>query len=196
MSSTLEAFCAISAIGITYSMISIMITRRFGNRSRIKGIQKQINETTKEYNEAMKRGDEAEMKRLGPEQAKMPGLLKESLILQFKPLIFLLPFLFVLPNVARTLFPEFVIQLSFDVPVFIQHFERFPNWRNEFGAVGWFWLSFLFSSLSCQLLVGLKKKLSKRMGKGAEASEETAGMGKGAEASEEKAWTEKSDEKA
>gem|GEM_PF-1259330 len=159
MDSSIQAFAGISAIGIAYSIISIYMTRRFGNRERIKEIQKRVNDITKRQNEAMKRGDEEELKRLEPEQAELPGLLKESMILQFKPLLFLLPFLLILPNMARSLFPDFVINLSFHVPVFIQHFERFPNWRNEFGAVGWFWLSFLFSSLSTQLLIGLKNKL-------------------------------------
>ena len=162
MTTPIEAFYAVSAIGIAYSLISIIITKRFGNRERVKEIQKEVNEINKRYTDALKRGDKAEVARTQAEQARLPGLLKDSMILQFKPLVLLLPFLLVLPAVARMLFPDFVITLSFDIPIFIQNWERFPNWRSEFGAVGWFWLSFLFSSLSAQLLIGVKDKLGGR----------------------------------
>ncbi|MFA6035720.1 MAG: EMC3/TMCO1 family protein [Candidatus Micrarchaeia archaeon] len=156
------AFGVISLIGLAYAFISIGITNRFGNRQRVKEIQKQINDTTKAYQAAVKGGDEAEIKKCEAEQGKMPGLLRESMVLQFKPLVFLLPFLLVLPAVAHWLFPAFIITLPFELPVFIQHFERFPNWRSEFGPVGWFWLAFLFSSLLAQGITGQIKKLREK----------------------------------
>ncbi|MDO8339384.1 MAG: EMC3/TMCO1 family protein [Candidatus Burarchaeum sp.] len=163
---TYAAFFVISAIGIMYAMISLAITKRFGNRERVKQIQKDISDITKKQQAAIKKNDEAELKRLEAENARIPALLKESMIMQFKPLIFLLPFLLVLPALARMLYPDFVITLPFQLPVFIQHFERFPNWRSEFGAVGWFWLAFLFSSLMAQALVDrLPKMVAKMRGK-------------------------------
>jgi len=153
------AFGVISLIGMAYAFISIGITNRFGNRGRVKEIQKQINDTTKAYQDALKKDDAAETKRLEAEQAKMPGLLRESMVLQFKPLVFLLPFLLILPAICRWIYPDFIITLPFQLPIAIQHFERFPNWRAEFGAVGWFWLAFLFSSLLAQFLVGQFKKM-------------------------------------
>lgn len=156
------AFGVISLIGIAYALISIGITNRFGNRQRVKEIQKQINDTTKAYQAAVKKGDEAETKKWEAEQGKMPSLLRESMVLQFKPLVFLLPFLLILPAVCRWLYPDFVITLPFQLPIAIQHFERFPNWRSEFGAVGWFWLAFLFSSLLAQGITGQVKKLRQK----------------------------------
>jgi len=162
MAGPIEAFYAIALIGVAYAVVSLIITNRFGNRARVKEIQGQINSITKAYNEALKKNDPAEVKRLEAENAKVPGLLKESMVLQFKPLVILLPFLLILPALAKFLYPDFTINLSFSIPVFIQHFERFPNWRNEFGAVGWFWLSFLFSSLLVQAVIGISKKLKSR----------------------------------
>ena len=169
------AFYVISAIGIMYAMISLAITKRFGNRERVKQIQNEMKEITNKQQDALKRNDTAELKRLEAENARIPALLKESMFLQFKPLIFLLPFLLVLPAVARMLYPVFIINLPFQLPVFIQHFERFPNWRSEFGAVGWFWLSFLLASLLAQALVErLPKMVAKMKGKANEVSKEKA----------------------
>ena len=139
----------------------------------MKQIQKEISDITKKQQAAIKKNDEAELKRLEAENARIPALLKESMIMQFKPLIFLLPFLLVLPALARMLYPDFIINLPFQLPVFIQLFERFPNWRSEFGAVGWFWLSFLFASLMAQALVErLPKMVAKMKGKANEVPKE------------------------
>jgi uncharacterized membrane protein (DUF106 family) len=172
---TFTAFYVISAIGIMYAMISLAITKRFGNRERVKQIQNEMKEITNKQQAALKQNDTAELKRLEAENARIPALLKESMFLQFKPLIFLLPFLLVLPAVARMLYPDFIITLPFQLPVFIQHFERFPNWRSEFGAVGWFWLAFLLASLLAQALVErLPKMVAKMKGKANEVPKETA----------------------
>ncbi|VVC03617.1 Uncharacterised protein [Candidatus Burarchaeum australiense] len=154
----MEAFYVISAIGLAYALISIAITKRFGNRERVQQIQKEMQEITKKQQDAIKNGNEKDMDRANSDSGRIPALLKESMILQFKPLIFLLPFLLILPAIAKWLYPDFIITLPFQLPIFIQHFERFPNWRAEFGAVGWFWLAFLFSSLLAQGIVGQMQK--------------------------------------
>lgn len=154
------AFAAITSMSVLYSAFSLFITQRFGNRQRVKEIQEQINAVHKGYSGALKRNDKPEMAKYEAEQAKLPGLLKESMLLQFKPLLITLPFLFILPWVARTYFPDFVITLPFSLPVFIQHLERFPNWRSVFGPVGWFWVAFIFTSLLASLMTQMQKKLS------------------------------------
>src|SRR3989338_6472593 len=76
---TYAAFFVISAIGIMYAMVSLAITKRFGNRERVKQIQKEISDITKKQQAAIKKNDEAELKRLEAENARIPALLKESM---------------------------------------------------------------------------------------------------------------------
>jgi uncharacterized membrane protein (DUF106 family) len=171
-------YTVIAAIGMAYAVLSLYVTKRFGNRERVKEIQKQINDVTKNYNEAAKRKDEGEMKRLEAEQGKMPGLLRESMVLQFKPLVILLPFLLLFPYIVRYLYPQYIITLPFDLPIFIQHFESFPNWRAEFGAVGWFYLSFFIASMLLQILPGIRNRIWKPKAK--QDANQTADAVKGA----------------
>jgi len=153
------AFAAITGMSILYSALSLIITQKYGNKQRVKEIQARINSVSKGYSDALKRNDKADLAKYEAEHARLPELLKESMFLQFKPLLITLPFLFILPWVVRTYFQDFVITLPFSLPVFIQHFEHFPNWRNVFGPVGWFWVSFIFASLSASLLTQTYKKL-------------------------------------
>ncbi|OIO21712.1 hypothetical protein COV61_03675 [Candidatus Micrarchaeota archaeon CG11_big_fil_rev_8_21_14_0_20_47_5] len=145
----------IFAIAFLYSILSTFITRKFGNYNRIKEIQKTFNEISKEMSDASKANDklrtDVAMKR---QQDAMPQLW-ESMFLQFKPLIIILPLLFILPPLLRDNFPGFTIELPFQIPVFIQNFEHFPNWRSLFGPVGWFWISVII----CALFISLGMKV-------------------------------------
>jgi hypothetical protein len=84
----------------------------------------------------------------------VPNLLKESMMLNFKPLIVTLPAFFGITWLLRMVFPSFKITLGVYLPIFIQNFDRFPNWRNEFGVTGWFVLSLLFAGLLMQFIIG------------------------------------------
>ncbi|MFH1285656.1 MAG: EMC3/TMCO1 family protein [Candidatus Micrarchaeota archaeon] len=159
-------FFAISLLALVYSLFTAYVTNRFGNRERVKEIQKIMGDLSKNFNEATKRGNKDEIKKAEEEQAKMPNLLMESMILQFKPLIFSLPLLIILPMILRSLFPVFEITLPFSLPIFIQNFDKFPNWRNVFGAVGWFWVVLLFGGFAMQMIAqqsGFGKKEKKKV---------------------------------
>ncbi|MEM2963572.1 MAG: EMC3/TMCO1 family protein [Candidatus Anstonellales archaeon] len=134
-----------------YSLLSTYITRKFGNYKRIKEIQETFRAISKEINEASKSSDKNRLdEAIARQNAAMP-LLWESMVLQIKPLIFLLPVLFIIPSLLRDNFPTFSIKLPFALPIFIQNLENFPNWRDTFGPVGWFWLSVIFSALLVSL---------------------------------------------
>lgn len=158
MSEQIIAFFVIAITAMLYSVASIFITSKYGNKERVKQIQDEMKAINKEYTESLKSNDKKRIEKAEKEQARIANLLKESMILQFKPLIFTLPLLLLIPMILGNTFPDFVIQLSQPIPVFIQHLEQFPNWRSVFGSRGWFWVSLVFTSLAMQLIVqGIKK---------------------------------------
>ncbi|MBI4399862.1 DUF106 domain-containing protein [Candidatus Micrarchaeota archaeon] len=154
-------FGLISLAGILYSVFTIFVTEKIGNRARANEIQKEI----KELNEKIKKLQNSKEKKgeeeLNKTQEKIPKLLYESMMLQFKPLILTLPALFLLPPFLKSIFMDFTITLGFYLPIFLQNFEHFPNWRNVFGTIGWFWIVFIFSSLIIQLISTVYKKIKK-----------------------------------
>jgi uncharacterized membrane protein (DUF106 family) len=160
------AFFAITITAIVYSVISIHIAKTIGNRTKLKQIQEEINKINKKMQE-MHKMSEKEKAEFQKEQDKLPALLSESMVLNFKPLLISLPIFFVLSYLVRTYFPSFHIQLSFSIPTFpyywlLLRFDNFPNWRNEFGSLGWFILTLLVSSLISQAVIQQIEKRRKK----------------------------------
>ena len=162
------AFFIITATAMIYSALSLYITRTLGNRKRVKEIQEEMNRISSGLKKA---GDstEARRKEAEKEQAKIPSLMTESMILQFKPLVVILPIFAVISYLVKTFFPYFQIKLGFSIPTFPYYWlllnfnlDSFPNWRNEFGTFGWFILCLVFSGIFIQLISDAFEKRRKR----------------------------------
>ncbi len=156
------AFFAITVIAVVYSAITTHITKTWGNRARVTQIQAEMNRINNMMTEAVKHNDEKKKKEAEAEQGKIAGLMKESMILQFKPLVVTLPVFIGLSWVLRTTFPEFQIKLAVALPIFIQNFNNFPNWRDTFGVIGWFILALLVSGLLVQFITGKISEMRKK----------------------------------
>ena len=155
------AFFAISITALIYTAASNIVMKYLGDRKRLKFIQDEINRINKVALEAAKSNDEKKKKEADELQAKIPDLLKESMMLQFKPLLVTLPlFIFVSWAIKQT-FPLFEIKLAFAIPVIIQNLDRFPNWRDTFGVFGWFILTVVFGGMLMQFVVSTIEKKGK-----------------------------------
>jgi len=166
MEDSTVAFFIITATAMIYSALSLYITRTLGNRKRVKEIQEEMNRISA----GLKKVDstEARRKEAEKEQAKIPGLMTESMILQFKPLVVILPIFAVISYLVKTFFPYFQIKLGFSVPTFPYYWmllrfnlDSFPNWRDEFGTFGWFILCLVFSGIFIQLITDAFEKRRK-----------------------------------
>lgn len=165
MSEEIIAFFVIAVAAMAYSLVSMYVTSKYGKKDRVKQIQEEMKNINKEYADALKSNDPKRLSRAEKEQTRIASLLKESMILQFKPLVIMLPLLLLVPMALVHFFPNFIIQLSQPIPVIIQDLHKFPNWRSVFGARGWFWVSLVFTSLALQLLVQGTKKLKEKLDK-------------------------------
>ncbi len=160
-----EAFIIVTLSAAVYLLLSSFVMKTFGKRDRVMEIQKEMNEMNKEHREALKGGDKERLARAEKNYGRMMPLLTESMMLQFRPLIVLLPILFIIPPFLRGQYPAFQIKLPIPLPVpfpLDAFINRFPNARDVFGAVGWFWIFVVFGGL---LLQPLTNFISKLMGK-------------------------------
>jgi uncharacterized membrane protein (DUF106 family) len=165
------AFFLITVTAMVYSIASLHISRTLGNRKRVKEIQAEM----KRISAGLKKMDystEAGRKEAELEQEKIPSLMTESMVLQFKPLVIILPIFAVVSYLVKTFFPYFGIKLGFSIPTFPYYLlllrfnmvmDAFPNWRDEFGTFGWFTLCIIFSGIFVQVLTDYfeKRKRSK-----------------------------------
>ncbi|MFH1095043.1 MAG: EMC3/TMCO1 family protein [Candidatus Micrarchaeota archaeon] len=149
----------IAAIALAYSVFSTLVMSWLGNPKRLAQLQKQSNDIQKRLQEALKSKDDHKISAATKEydQTLMP-LMKETLILQFKPMLVILPTFILLSGLVRDHFKDFIITLPFQLPIFIQNLEKFPNWRDTFGVIGWFLLCILVWGLAISIIKSLWEK--------------------------------------
>lgn len=153
------AFFIITISAVIYSAVSLHINKTIGNRKRVKEIQNEMNQISAKLKKIDYESD-AGRKEADEEQSRIPKLMSESMMLQFKPLLIILPIFAILTYFIRTSFPYFAVKLGFSIPTFPYYwlllrfnFDTFPNWRDEFGTFGWLLLCVLFSGLVIQIVV-------------------------------------------
>jgi uncharacterized membrane protein (DUF106 family) len=158
MEDPIVAFFVITASAVIYSAISLHINKTIGNRRRVKEIQEEMNRISAKLKKVGYES-EAGRKEAEIEQERIPKLMSESMMLQFKPLIVILPIFAVLTYLVRTTFPYFSIKLGFSIPTFPYYWlllrfnlDSFPNWRNEFGTFGWLLLCVVISGILIQVI--------------------------------------------
>lgn len=159
MDNSMIAFIVITVSAVIYSAVSLHINKTVGNRKRVKEIQNEMNRISgmlrkTDYN------NETSRKQAEAEQERIPKLMTESMVLQFKPLLIILPIFAILSYFVRTTFPDFAIKLGFAIPTFPYYWlllrfnlDTFPNWRDQFGTFGWLLISVLISGLITQVVV-------------------------------------------
>ncbi|MCL6088868.1 MAG: EMC3/TMCO1 family protein [Candidatus Marsarchaeota archaeon] len=148
----------IFAVGVAYALLSQFIIQKVGNPKRLKEIQAESARLNKQMQEAVKSKDEGRIQRADKEYKDFMPKISEMMFIQMKPMIVVLPILLLLGPALKQAFSNFVITLPFQLPIVIQNLEKFPNWRDTFGAYGWFYLSVFVAGLAISLIKGAWEK--------------------------------------
>lgn len=149
----------IALLSFGYAIIlRVILYKYLGMNTMMKNMteqQKEMQNVNKEYLNAVKSGD---TKKSSEYEAKMNSMLMNMLKSQFKILLFTLPLILVYGVISSQLmvhFGEFLITLPFSIPIpQLINLSQLINWRDTFGPVGWFWITFLLSSVAVQVVQG------------------------------------------
>lgn len=152
------ALYVLAAIGVGYTLLSTWLVQLLGNPKRIKEIQAESTRLQKELDMAIKAKDDKRIETVNKEYETFMPKMMEMFVLQMKPMIVIIPLLFVLTPALREWFADFIITLPFSLPIFIQNFDKFPNWRDTFGAVGWFWLCVIAAGIGISIIKSVYEK--------------------------------------
>jgi uncharacterized membrane protein (DUF106 family) len=155
----------IALFGLVYAVVLRVFLYRFlGMDKMMKDMtsqQKDMQSINKEYLEAVKSGNTTKSAEY---EKQMNSMLSGMLKSQFKILIFTLPLIFVYGFISSQLmanFGEFLITLPFHIPIPQFNLSQLLNWRDTFGPVGWFWITFLLSSVAAQVVQKGYEKVKK-----------------------------------
>ena len=146
------AMYAIAGVSLAYAILSFTIYQKIGNPKRIKEIQTESSRLSKAMSDAMKSKDDKRIDTVNKEYEKFFPQMGEMMMHQFKPMLLILPIYIILTPIVKATFASFTITLPFYLPIFIQNLGHFPNWRNLFGPIGWFWLCVLVSGLAISII--------------------------------------------
>lgn len=160
----ISASLIICLVAGLYSGILKYVMYELGGMKKVmednKRVQKEMRDVNKKYMDAARARRDSELKKYEQKMNEMAfGMLKS----QLKPMLFMLPILFVSGFIVGELnnnFSDFSITLPVDVPVPQLNFENFINWRDTFGPVGWFWITFMLVSIAAQVKSGIGVKKS------------------------------------
>ncbi len=149
----------ITAMALTYSVISLVLQYVLGNRRRVQQIQKEMGDLQKEFQKAAKDGDEKELKRLDERQKAMTGLMFESMKYQFKPMLVILPTFIILfggfgfAGILNELYPQFLIQLPIALHLTGNELLGLNILHDSvYGVRGYFLVILFFSGIILQIV--------------------------------------------
>ena len=152
----------ISAVALVSSFAITYVLKKLNISTKMQEIQKFNNKLNKEYFKALAKKDMKKLDELEPKLKESQKNSMELLKLQFMSLAVLLPFAMLVPPFIQSIFQDFIISFPFQIPVPFRPTLFSVQFRDTFGAYGWFWLSFIFIGGFAQLIVGkLTKKLIK-----------------------------------
>ncbi|MEM3690226.1 MAG: hypothetical protein QXZ40_00660, partial [Candidatus Micrarchaeia archaeon] len=112
MDDSTVAFFAISLTALVYTVVSMHIMRVLGTRKRVREIQEEMNRISVKLRK-IDYSTEAGRREAEEEQKKIPALMNESMMLQFKSLFVVIPIFLLVSYFVKTLFPNCVIKFPF-----------------------------------------------------------------------------------
>ncbi|MEM0437808.1 MAG: EMC3/TMCO1 family protein [Candidatus Micrarchaeia archaeon] len=164
-----QAAVLITAVAGLYSLILRYTIYEIGGMGKVlemnKKMQEEMRKLNREYLEAARARNDKVLREL---EARMNTMALDLMKMQVKPMLLTIPLLLVSGLISGSLmqlFPDFVMVLPVHLPVPQMNFDHLINWRDTFGPIGWFWISFMVSSLVAQFKIGGAKNEAKQKNK-------------------------------
>jgi len=101
---------------LVFSLLNYAINKKFGERDKVKALNKEVKDYQKQLSDAMRAKDEKKLEELQKRDSEMMGKMKDAMMLPFKALLITFPIFIILFNyILPGLFPAFATQLPFDI---------------------------------------------------------------------------------
>ncbi len=173
----IDSTIALASIALLFSIVSIVVNHKVGDRKKVKALQKEVNDFQKAFEKATREHDEKELQRLKNIEPETMKKMQEMLLLPFKGLLFILPIFILLisgvnmfglniPPLLSTWFPTFSITL----PIGIHPSELMalkPLEPSTYGSRGFFIFMSIIFNLVFELVYSnlIEKKQNKPLAK-------------------------------
>lgn len=102
---------------VIFSAVSVYLTHTFGGRSKVKQLQKEVNDFQKEFEKATKEKNEKKLEEMKIREPEMMAKMQEMLFLPLKSMVIILPVFFIFIWLVEQFAPAFTIILPFGIHV-------------------------------------------------------------------------------
>lgn len=134
-----------------FSLVSFYINYKWGNRQKVKQIQKEVQTYQKAMAQAVKDKNDAKVKELQNCDREMMGKMQEMMLLPLKTMIIILPLFFIVITLIDMTYKGFVIQLPFGL-----HISELLSLKileaSLYGPRGYFIVVSIFVNLLLELI--------------------------------------------
>lgn len=111
----MDPVIGIAIIALVFSAVSIFANHKIGGRSKVKALQKEVNDFQKKFETATKEKDEKELQHLKIIEPEIMKKMQEMLLLPIKGMVVILPLFFIFVAGIEYLFHGFSIVLPIGI---------------------------------------------------------------------------------
>lgn len=106
-----DATVEIAVWAVLFSILSFYINYRWGNREKVKQIQKEVQTYQKKMADAVKSKDDKKVQELQNQDREMMEKMQQMMLMPLKTMIIILPLFLIVITIIASTYPGFVIQL-------------------------------------------------------------------------------------
>ncbi len=146
-----DAITEITIWSILFSLLSFFINYKWGNRQKVKDIQKEVQDYQKQMAAAVKEKNDAKVKELQNKDREMMEKMQEMMLLPLKTMIIILPLFFIVITLITSTYHDFIIKLPFAIHISeILSLKIFSP--SLYGPRGYFIVVSIFANLLLELI--------------------------------------------
>ena len=150
-----EPWIEILLVGVMFSLLNTILTRRMGIRKRMNEIQAEFKKYQDAYAAALKAKDEKKIEALAADSKRTNDMMMEMMVMPWKTMIFALPLFFLFTGdpwlthyagLIPSAYPTFATVLPFDIHTAAVYSLNVLH-SASYGARGFFIVCLIFAGL-------------------------------------------------
>lgn len=146
-----DSVVEIAIWSILFSLLSFFINYKWGNRQKVKDIQKEVQDYQKAMAAAVKEKNDPKIKELQSKDREMMEKMQEMMLLPLKTMIIILPLFLIVITLVSSTYHGFLIKLPFGL-----HISEVLSLKilepSLYGARGFFIVISIFANLILELI--------------------------------------------
>ena len=146
-----DSVVEVAVWSILFSIVSFYINYKWGNRQKVKDIQKEVQDYQKQMAAAVKEKNDAKVKELQSKDREMMEKMQSMMLLPLKTMIIILPLFFIVITLITSTYHDFIVKLPIGIHI-SEIFALKILQPSLYGPRGYFIVISIISNLLLELI--------------------------------------------